>query len=125
MNSGVLLGPRLREARKLLGLSQTAFAKESGLYQADISDMERLPKPHIAVAYIAYLYRKGIDLHTLFGEGPVALRAPPGQTRTEQRLTMAAEQAAQFSPPALLQFQKQMEALERRIKDMERKERKG
>lgn len=75
MNSQQLVPQRMKEARGMLGLSQEEAAAQGELHQPDISELERLEKPHLPVRYLAFLYRKGIDLNSLFSEGPTVFRA--------------------------------------------------
>ena len=57
---------KIKEARKLLGLSQAQAALMSNLEQKDISMLESGKKRFIPGEYIQFLYNSGIDLNSLW-----------------------------------------------------------
>lgn len=59
---------KLKSARKLLALRQEDIQKSCGLYQGDISTLERGRKKFIPTAYITFLAKNGVDLNLLFDE---------------------------------------------------------
>ena len=63
-----MLGQKLREARLLIGKSQSDVARESGLSQRDISQLETNKKEFVPTSYIQYLNNKGVDVNTLYLE---------------------------------------------------------
>ena len=86
MNTPGFIPENLKAARLLLGLSQIETARRSGMQQKDISLHEtKTTKELIPVRYILFLVSQGVDLNSLFREGPVRLlskeeRAKPSPT---------------------------------------------
>ena len=113
MNTPPSISSKLREARHLLGLSQMQMAQGGGIYQADVSELERLEKTHIPVTLLSFLYLKGIDMHSLFGDGAVRLR-PASTTQS-----MVAEPLPEYGPLAAIKTYIDSE-VDRRIKETQR-----
>lgn len=63
-----LFSSKLKRARELLNRTQTQIAKDSGVKQPHISDMEKREKSLIPKRYFDYLHSQGIDLNSLFDE---------------------------------------------------------
>lgn len=59
---------KLKEARKLLSLSQTEMADSTGISQRDVSQIENGGKEFIPTSYIQFLNKKGVDLSTLYDD---------------------------------------------------------
>ncbi|KAB8156150.1 helix-turn-helix domain-containing protein [Kordia sp. TARA_039_SRF] len=57
---------KIKQARKLLNMSQVEAAQASGLQQNVISDIERGKKVFIPTDYLSFLQNKGIDINSLF-----------------------------------------------------------
>lgn len=74
MNTSLSLPDRLKQARGLLNLTQSQAAEQSGVHQPHISDMEKNEKKLIPIRYFTFLHERGIDVNSLFEEGPVRLR---------------------------------------------------
>lgn len=63
-----LFSSKLKRARELLNRTQTQIAKDSGVKQPHISDMEKREKSLIPKRYFDYLHSQGVDLNSLFDE---------------------------------------------------------
>lgn len=78
-----ILGQRVREALREVGLSQAEMARQSGVNQSFISQVCRgasLPSVHLLQA----LGRSGVSLHwLLLGDGPMLCRDMPVQLGNE------------------------------------------
>ena len=90
-----LIGERLREARKLAGLSQGHVAKILGLHRPSISEIEAGNRRVSAeeLARLAEIYDVGVDW--LIGNGPGTLDAQ------DPRLELAARELAKLKPDDL------------------------
>lgn len=60
---------RIKEAREILGLNQSQFAKAVGVTQKDVSLIESGNKKFIPNKYISFLVSKNFDLNWLFEDG--------------------------------------------------------
>lgn len=59
---------KIREARELLKLNQSEFAKEIGVTQKDVSLLESGNKKFIPNKYIDYLVKNDFDMNTIFND---------------------------------------------------------
>lgn len=57
---------KLREARELLGYTQTEAAKLSGVRSKDISMLEAGKKKFVPDQYLHFLYNAGIDINSIY-----------------------------------------------------------
>ena len=130
MNIPEFIPENLRQARLLLKLSQTELAALAGMSQKDISLHEsKTSKRLIPVRYILALVSKGVDLNSLFREGAVRLLTRDEQlespmlrklekaTRVERQLSAAAEPQAPYGMQAII------EDMQRRLDELEKKQR--
>lgn len=111
MNIPEFIPGRLKDARLLLGFSQSDLAKQVQMQQKDISLHEnRTTKALIPIRYLLFLYAHGIDLNSLFDES-IAVRLRGG-------VPLDADEG----PPEWL---KPFQELQGRIAKLEAKQRKG
>ncbi len=85
-----VLGKRIRNRRKQLGLSQMDMAKRTGIIQGDISLLERGKKHALWVETLERLAATlGCSLDYLVGrtDDPASLRPPPPAKRSRPRKT--------------------------------------
>lgn len=57
---------KIKQARKLLKMSQAQMAEAVGLAQKDVSNIESGVRQYIPNQYISFLYKNGIDIVGLF-----------------------------------------------------------
>lgn len=111
MNIEMFIPDRLKEARALLGLSQAELAKAVSMQQKDISLHEnKTTKVLIPVRYLSFLHTQGIDLNSLFGNGPVQLRGTP---TLRNPLVESARLATQDQMDAILKRLARLEAAQK------------
>jgi len=68
---------KLKEARNILGLSQSEAAFKANLKQKDLSLLEGGNKKFVPEEYIQFLYNEGIDINSIYDlRKPVTLRIP-------------------------------------------------
>lgn len=100
-----LIAERLREARKLAGLSQGHVAKMLGLHRPSVSEMEAGNRRVSAdeLARLADLY--DVSVAWLLGEGPETLDAQ------DPRLELAARELSKLKPDDLERLLKLLAAM--------------
>jgi phage repressor protein C with HTH and peptisase S24 domain len=67
---------KIKEARELLGQTQSAFAVSVGANQKDVSKIEQGSKKFIPNKYIEYLIKENFDINTLFNSNLKLSRKP-------------------------------------------------
>ncbi|MGH9808927.1 MAG: helix-turn-helix domain-containing protein [Terriglobia bacterium] len=100
-----LIAGRLREARKLAGLSQGHVAKILGLHRPSVSEMESSNRRVSAdeISRLAEIY--DVDIAWLIGEAPDALDAQ------DPRLELAARELTKLKPDDLDRLLKLLAAM--------------
>lgn len=68
---------KIKEARELLGLSQSQFAKRIGVTQKDVSILEGGNKKFIPNKYIEYLLGQSFDLNSIFDDSRSLAKKQP------------------------------------------------
>ena len=61
-----MISSRLKQARKLLNLTQQQCSEFSGVHQVQISKLEKGERGFIPNEYLIFLNERGIDLNSLF-----------------------------------------------------------
>lgn len=101
------LPKKLSRARRLLSVTQQQAAEGSRVHQPHISDMEAREKSLLPARYLAFLHNRGVDLNTLFHEGPVRFRDADQLTSRNQAL----EENAKHQEAELEQRREELVAL--------------
>ena len=57
---------KIKNARKLLKLSQSQLAEAIGMAQKDVSNIENGSRQYIPIQYISFLQERGIDIRSLY-----------------------------------------------------------
>lgn len=83
------VGDKIKEAREALGLKQSDFAEAIGVFQNDVSRIERGEKKFVPNSYIQFLYKKGFDVNSIFDD------SMPLQ-KLGNEVSMVQEPAAEF-----------------------------
>lgn len=96
---------RLREARKLAGLSQKQVARILGLHRPSISEIEAGNRRVSAEELTQFAKLYDVDSSWLLGEGPQALDAQ------DPRLELAARELAKLKPVDLGRLLKLLAAM--------------
>jgi transcriptional regulator with XRE-family HTH domain len=65
---------KVKEARKLLKLTQNQLAEAIGFDQKDVSNIENGNRQHIPIQYISFLLEKGVDVNSLYNPSEAHVR---------------------------------------------------
>lgn len=103
---------KIKNARKLLKLSQSQLAEAIGMAQKDVSNIENGSRQYIPIQYISFLQERGIDIRSLYNlktENVTLVTNPVLETENVEVIHRANHRAN--SKSKLLPLQKEQEPI--------------